>query len=125
MIPTTELSDSDFELAIDEDIEVEDESGSEVVAVDEDEDSSDDFDEPSEEYESEVDIEPVVVAPQEAPWGGLWVSFLSVTTIVLVVVMMMMYEITRNAWSYNQPYPLTATIIDNLYQLGQSAGLMP
>jgi len=118
-----EISDSDFELAID-DVELDDdeESGSEVVAVSEDdeEDSSDDFDDEDDDeaYGSE-NVEHVVVNAEPAPWGGLWVGFLSATTIVFAVVMMVMYEITRNAWSYNEPYSLSATIIETIYGLGK------
>jgi len=32
---------------------------------------------------------------------------------------MVMYEITRNAWSYNEPYSLSATIIETIYGLGK------
>lgn len=118
-----EISDSDFELAID-DVELDDdeESGSEVVAVSEDdeEDSSDDFDDEDEDeaYGSE-DVEHVVVNAEPAPWGGVWVGFLSATTLVFAVVMMVMYEITRNAWSYNEPYSLSATIIETIYGFGK------
>jgi hypothetical protein len=116
-----EISDSDFELALDE--EGDDESGSDVVALDEDEDDED----ASEDYEEDEDAieagEPVMVNAQPAPWGGLWVGVLSVTTMVFVVVMMMMYEISRNAWSYHEPYPLTATIIDTVYETGKSIGV--
>lgn len=122
-----EIGDSDFDIVTSEDeIEVEDESGSDVVALDDDEDSGEDFDDEDEEEEYAVDAEhTLVAAAQPAPWGGLWVGFLSVTTIIFVVVMMMMYEITRNAWSYNEPYPLNATIIQTFYDIGKSAGLMP
>jgi excisionase family DNA binding protein len=118
-----EISDSDFELAID-DVELDDdeESGSEVVAVSEDdeEDSSDDFDEEDEDeaYGSE-DVEHLVVNAEPAPWGGVWVGFLTATTLVFAVVMMVMYEITRNAWSYNEPYSLSATIIETIYGFGK------
>lgn len=123
-----DLSDSDFELAIDdEEVEVEDESGSEVVALeDEDEESE------SSEFDEELDEEspygspsgePVVIVPQPAPWGVGWVVTLGFTTLVFSLVMMMMYEITRNAWSYNQPYPLSGTIINKIHEVGRSLGM--
>lgn len=118
-----EISDSDFELALDEDGD--EESGSDVVAIDDDEDeeeSSDDYDDTDEE-EGELAAEHVMMNAQPAPWGGVWVGVLTFTTCLFVVVMMMMYEISRNAWSYNEPYPLTATIIETVYETGKSIGV--
>jgi hypothetical protein len=119
-----EISDSDFELALDEDGD--EESGSDVVAIDddddEDEETSDDY-EDSEEEEAELAGEREMVNAQPAPWGGVWVGVLAFTTCLFVVVMMMMYEISRNAWSYNEPYPLTATIIETVYETGKSIGV--
>jgi hypothetical protein len=123
-----ETSDSEFELALDSDGDLDDESGSEVVAVDDDEE------EPSDEFEGgdEVDdderaydsgIAPVVGQP--APWGGIWVSIMFLTSMVFAVVMVMMYEMTRNAWSYNEPTALNATVIEAIHGLGKSIGLMP
>jgi hypothetical protein len=120
-----EISDSDFELALDEDGD--EESGSDVVALDEDEEeeeSSDDYDESEDDVAADIEGGPgVMVNAQPAPWGGLWVGVLSVTTMLFVVVMMMMYEISRNAWSYHEPYPLTATIIETVYETGKSVGV--
>lgn len=124
-----ELSDSDFELAIDEDeIEVEDESGSEVVALDDEDDDSEsgEFDEELDDdspYGSRDSGEPIVIIPQPAPWGVGWVVTLGATTLVFSIVLMMMYEITRNAWSYNQPYTLSGTIINKIHDVGKSLGM--
>jgi hypothetical protein len=118
-----EISDSDFELALDG--EGDEESGSDVVAVDDDEEedeSGDDFDGEDEEP-ADLEGEVVMANAQPAPWGGGWVFVLSLTTLVFVVVMMMMYEISRNAWSYHEPYPLTATIIETVYEGGKSVGV--
>jgi excisionase family DNA binding protein len=123
-----DLSDSDFELVIDEEAEAEEESGSEVVALDDEDEESEEFDEEFDEESPYGDREPgetVFVERQPAPWHAGWVAAISFTTIVFVVVLMMMFEITRNAWSYNQPYALNATIIEWFYGIGQSMGIMP
>lgn len=140
-------SDSDFELALgDDDFEAEQESGSEVIAIDEDDDDDgiEAVEEEAEEIEASVaededeeDSLPAtggaaaavlprqrVVAATEVEWGAGWLVPLSLTTIMLVLTGMMMYEVMRSAWSYNTPYTMSATLIDQVYQLAKSIGIV-
>lgn len=122
------------------DFEVEEESGSEVIALEEDE--AEESDEEEEEFDLTEDEEdqpgrtakvkaaakraalasatPAVVS---APWPGWILPFLSLTTISMALVGMMMHEVMRNAWSFNAPYSLSGTIINQVYELGKMVGL--
>lgn len=125
-----ETSDSDFELAMDEEFDIEEEeSGSEVVAIDEDRPAAPvRADDEVEDDDFSDDLTPVgraarprmsaiVETAAPAAWPGWLIPFLALNTILLAVVGMMMHELMRNAWSYNTPYTMNATIIDNLKNL--------
>lgn len=126
-------SDSDFELALDDEYDSEQESGSEVVAIDEESSSVtddtgvvatavededyDDFDDELVPTGGAVAAVPkarasVVAAAAQVPWQGWLLAPLTLTTILLIVVGMMMFEVMRNAWSYNTPYRITGPIIE-------------
>lgn len=126
-------SDSDFELALDDEYDSEQESGSEVVAIDEESSSVtddtgvvatavededyDDFDDELVPTGGAVAAVPkarasAVAAAAQVPWQGWLLAPLTLTTILLIVVGMMMFEVMRNAWSYNTPYKITGPIIE-------------
>ena len=144
---TEEVSEeSDFELAIDDDIEVEEEeSGSEVVALDEDDEEEGDFeaeedeeeeedfaDEEFDEYGDEIPATGAVAMPrgkggaavsENAPWGGMVLVPVMLTTMVLPLVGIMLYEVMRHAWASTTPYALNASLINWVADLAKSMGI--
>lgn len=120
---TEEASESDFELEIDE--EEEDESGSEVIAIDDVDGADEEVAAAYDEYEEEEMMMPAGAVAVQHPWPGLLVLPLLLTTIVLGTVGMMMHEVIRNAWSYNKPHELNATVIEKVYQTCKDLGIIP
>jgi excisionase family DNA binding protein len=116
---TDELSNSDFELAIDEDLETEEESGSEVVAIPEDEEEEEVGDEFEEEDEYGEELPAAVGLPRAAgmmvaanpAWPAWMVIPCALTSIVLAVVGMMMYEVMRHAWSLQTEHTLVGNVV--------------
>jgi excisionase family DNA binding protein len=128
-----ELSAGDFELALDEDdssAEVEIESGSEVVALDEE--AEGDYDEAASDYEG-YDDEPTsvgapraaaqMVAAEPAPWPGLLVLPLILTTVALCMGGIVVLETMRNAVSYQEGLPIAGTLA-NAEWLKSFAGML-
>lgn len=138
--PATESSDSDFELAIDEDFEVEEESGSDVVAID-DEEESEEAEEEADDFDDDFgdEVSPVAAAAKAkmaaaaaavggvalapAPWPAWSLAPLVLTTLSLGFIGMMMFEVMRNSLSYTQPYALDGTVIGMFKSLAGMVGL--
>ena len=54
----------------------------------------------------------MVVVPKETPFGALTVVGLVACTGLLVVAGVMMYDLVRNIWSWDNPYPLASPLMD-------------
>lgn len=117
-------SDSDFELAVDDDeYATEEESGSEVVAIEEGEEhdeAEDDFvsgvEEEGDEYADEMPVGGAAIprgglVAASPPWPAWMVIPCALTTLVMAMVGMMLYETMRFAWSTNTDFVLSATLI--------------
>jgi excisionase family DNA binding protein len=113
---------SEFELALDEDdsaSEIEVESGSEVVALDEEE--GEEYDEAESEYDG-YDDEPTAsagavgaasgsaVAAEPAPWPAWMVVPLVFTTIAMCLGGIVVVEVMRNAFTYQDGMPVGGTL---------------
>jgi hypothetical protein len=113
---------SEFELALDEDdsaSEIEVESGSEVVALDEEE--GEEYDEAESEYDG-YDDEPTAsagavgavsgaaVAAEPAPWPAWMVVPLVFTTIAMCLGGIVVVEVMRNAFTYQDGMPIGGTL---------------
>jgi excisionase family DNA binding protein len=110
-------SDSDFDLAIDEEYETEEESGSEVVALEEGEEAEEAFGEmeDQDEYAEEMPVpSPGIrggLVAANPPWPGWVLVPCTLTTIVLGMVGLMLLEIMRFAWSSNTEITISAKLI--------------
>ena len=113
---------SEFELALDEDdsaSEIEVESGSEVVALDEEE--GEEYDEAESDYDG-YDDEPTAsagavgavsgaaVAAEPAPWPAWMVVPLVFTTIAMCLGGIVVVEVMRNAFTYQDGMPIGGTL---------------
>lgn len=113
---------SEFELALDEDdsaSEIEVESGSEVVALDEEE--GEEYDEAESEYDG-YDDEPTAsagavgavsgsaIAAEPAPWPAWMVVPLVFTTIAMCLGGIVVVEVMRNAFTYQDGMPVGGTL---------------
>jgi hypothetical protein len=113
---------SEFELALDEDdsaSEIEVESGSEVVALDEEE--GEEYDEAESEYDG-YDDEPTAsagavgaaagaaMAAEPAPWPAWMVVPLVFTTIAMCLGGIVVVEVMRNAFTYQEGMPVGGTL---------------
>ncbi len=58
-----------------------------------------------------------VAAPPEAPYSILNVMSLIACTFVLALTGMMMYELIRHMWSWDEPYTMTSSIMDGVLGL--------
>ncbi|MBN1911904.1 MAG: helix-turn-helix domain-containing protein [Pirellulales bacterium] len=54
----------------------------------------------------------------ETPYTGWNIFFLVLCVIILTLIGMMMYDLVRNMWSWNQPYPVNSWLMDMI--LGRS-----
>jgi hypothetical protein len=134
------LETSDFELALDEEgVAAEGDTGSEVIVIDEDAESGDstavkpqavgeleaeeveEVVEASEEVTVDEAVEdepapkgptqPVAVEAPPADWG--WWSIIHLpTTLVLVFVGFLLFEMLRSIWGYNQPTAVGSKVFD-------------
>jgi len=131
------LETSDFELALDDEgAAAEGDTGSEVIVIDEDSDSGEstavkpqevgdmeveEVQEASEEVMVEEALEdepvargpaqPVAVEAPPADWG--WWSLIHLpTTIVLLFVGFLLFEMLRSIWGYNQPTAVGSRVFD-------------
>lgn len=120
-VASSDSTDSDFELALDESIEedTEAESGSDVVAIEEDDEEADDYDD-YDDYEDAPAasagagavpsrMAPVTVAAAQAPWNAGVLVMSLLTSLLLCLGGAMMVEIMRNTHSAHEPYALTGT----------------
>lgn len=113
---------SEFELALDEDdsaSEIEVESGSEVVALDEEE--GEEYDEAESEYDG-YDDEPTAsagavgsaagaaMAAEPAPWPAWMVVPLVFTTVAMCLGGIVVVEVMRNAFTYQDGMPVGGTL---------------
>jgi len=113
---------SEFELALDEDdsaSEIEVESGSEVVALDEEE--GEEYDEAESEYDG-YDDEPTAsagavgagagaaIAAEAAPWPVWTIVPLLLTTVVVCMGGIVVVEVMRNAFTYQDGMPIGGTL---------------
>ncbi|MGC1275544.1 MAG: helix-turn-helix domain-containing protein [Planctomycetaceae bacterium] len=103
-------AEGDEVVELDEEFDAFDEGGSSVEMSDEDdlefEAADEDFDESFQTGESQADFSPaaqrVVVAP-EAEISGLTFTGLAATSALLVVCGMLMFDLVRSMWGYNDP----------------------
>jgi hypothetical protein len=134
---STDLENSDFDLALgEEDAASDEESGSQVVALDDEEEVDEgaatvarkskraaaDEDEESEEpaaEEEEALVRRPVVAAAPADWGIFTPVVLLISLLFLFVVGLMSFELLHGMWGYRQPYKATSMIIKGV------GGLMP
>lgn len=115
---------SDFELALDEDSssEIIDESDSEVVVIDDDatdagfDDALGDEVVAEEQVEEEEETEVVpkgaaAAAAAQAEWGW-WSMALLPTVLIMPFVGLLLFEMMRSIWSYQEPYTVTGPIYE-------------
>ena len=104
-------AEGDEVVELDEDFDAFDEGGSAVAIGDDDEDlefeaADEDFDEGFQTGESQADFAPtgqrVVVAP-EPEFSGATFAGLAATSILLTICGMMMFDLVRSMWGYNDP----------------------
>ncbi|HVW36347.1 MAG TPA: helix-turn-helix domain-containing protein [Pirellulales bacterium] len=61
----------------------------------------------------------MVMAPAaaESPYGALAMTFLSLGTVLLALTGMMIFDVVRNIWSFDSPYPSNSFLMDQLVSL--------
>ena len=55
----------------------------------------------------------MIVVPKETPFSLLSIIGLTACTLVLAVGGLMMYDLVRNIWSWDSPYPFTSALMDS------------
>ena len=55
---------------------------------------------------------PIFAAPPEPSYGAGTVVALGLSSILLTLVGIMMYDIIRNMWSWDTPYTFSSTLMD-------------
>ncbi|HZZ28531.1 MAG TPA: helix-turn-helix domain-containing protein [Pirellulales bacterium] len=56
----------------------------------------------------------VPAAPAEAPYSGSNIALLSICTVLLMFCGMMTFDLMRNMWSWDGPYPVNSSIMDSI-----------
>lgn len=110
----SELSEiADFEeddLDVADDILGEDDELDDMDVFDADEDAFDEGVSPA----GKRFAAPVGAAAPEQEWGGGIFAFLLVSTALLVVVGMVMFDLVHNIWAWNEPTQISRTLLDSL-----------
>lgn len=104
----------DEELEVAEDVLEEDEELEELEAFDEDfvEDSF----QSGESHPDFVGAAPAgqIAAPVEQEWGAATFTGLALGTLLMVVCSMLMFDFVRSMWSWNQPSPISSTLLEQI-----------